>query len=726
MIAFYPVFVHIGILKSLLLIVYGLNFRFCLRLPLCIATVLILFAASASAQTLLQDKAILFPEGAHTCSETKKAFSSDYISIIAGTTAEKLPARVKYYHLDFDIYPDQQLLSGTSELVIESFGDIDYVEVELAEAMEIHEILFYNDLQAPLPVTFTRANSNQRYIIRVMLPQTQNAGEVFSLQFRYSGTPVSSGLGSFVFTQRDGKPHFWTLSQPFGAREWFPNINSPAVKADSATVVARIPDGLKLGSNGLLVSNDLIENGRREWHWHTRYPIAHYLISIAAADYVSFTDYFHYSENDSMPVINYVFKGEDTPILREQAFVTIELLQLFSALFGPYPFKEEKYGHKMFSRGGGMEHQTMSSMRNFSRALVAHELAHQWFGNSVTCAGWEDIWLNESFATYAEGLVIEHLDGEEAFRNWRLGLLSRITEEPEGRVYVPSEQIDTLPSARALNRIFRFRTTYLKGAMVLHQLRVLLGDDKFFDIVRRWVQEDFRFSSAYTSDFIAIVEEETGISWTTFFNAWIFDTSFPVYDLNYSWLPVAGSNATEHQKYIYRLQASVNASAGNRTDFAIPVEIRIPAADYGPDSADTTITVIPDTKLLNIELELPFKPGAPELNPNLNWIVRAGSVSSGLRDDAPDAGISARMLSPYPNPFNDRLIVPVSVLQNRTQLTIDVFDITGRKVAELANEMRSTGEFIISWDAGTLSSGVYMIRMQAGRDISVKMVTLVK
>jgi len=112
-----------------------------------------------------------------------------------------------------------------------------------------------------------------------------------------------------------------------------------------------------------------------------------------------------------------------------------------------------------------MEHTTISFMGNFSRGLIAHELAHQWFGNKVTCGSWQDIWLNESFATYATGLTVEHLDGASGFKSWRINANNRATTPTNGSVYVPAQ--DTL----SVGRVFNGNLSYYKGSMVLHMLR---------------------------------------------------------------------------------------------------------------------------------------------------------------------------------------------------------------------------------------------------------------
>src|SRR5690606_17633816 len=144
---------------------------------------------------------------------------------------------------------------------------------------------------------------------------------------------------------------------------------------------------------------------------------------------------------NTFPIINY-FYPENFNTASTQVAVTFPIMDLFEEKFGTYPYANENYGHAQFGGGGGMEHTTVSFMGGFSRNLIAHELAHQWFGNKVTCGSWQDIWINEGFATYLAGLVIEHLDGEDNFVSWKNGLIDNITSQNGGSAYIPAS--DTL------------------------------------------------------------------------------------------------------------------------------------------------------------------------------------------------------------------------------------------------------------------------------------------
>lgn len=627
--------------------------------------------------------------------------------------------RVGYYGLNLDIDPDEERISGHADLLLHFPQGKARITLELNRSLHISGI---TDAATGAELPFTRSAGPVDFLVEIELATLPDTETQRLIRIAYEGRPGSTGFGSFVFTRRGGAPHFWSLSQPFGARDWFPNLNTPAVKADSSDVIARIPDGLTLASNGLLVRETPLPNGQTEWHWRSRYPIAHYLISVAAAPYVSFTDYFRHSPQDSLPVVNFVYPDADTPLLREQARLTLPMLALFTELFGPYPFLSEKYGHAMFGRRGGMEHQTMSSMHNFSRALVAHELAHQWFGNAVSCARWEDIWLNESFATYAEGLVIEAFDGPAAFREWRRGVTGQITAEPAGRVFVPSERIDPSAPDASVARIFRYRTSYLKGAMVLHQLRILLGDDSFFGLLRSWVQGDFLHGSATTEDFIAHAESFSGELLRGFFDTWIYGLAHAELELRYAVRPVSEHSG---QGYLLRLQAATRASAEGPADWSVPLQLRIPEAG---GARDTTLSLpLPSPgEPLEAEFRLPFPPAVPEPDPESHLLLGRADVFPGsFADIGRELPGGLRLLPPYPNPFNARVLIPFT-LSEPAEIRAEIYDLNGRRVTVLFEGLMLTGEHLLPWQAGSAASGVYFVVMRTTGRTEVRAVTLLK
>lgn len=679
-----------------------------------------LSSASANGQELHHDS------GAAACHQAKAGHidgAARWPASLLSPDAAALNFRVGYYKLDLEVFPAQQRISGSAELLIHFGEDTDAITLELNPSLEISGAA---DALSGQEIELQRIPGPPNYFVELRFEDTQPAGSQRLVEIGYAGEPGSGGFGSFVFSRRDGQPHFWTLSQPYGARDWFPNLNTPAVKADSSEVIIRAPGNLEVASNGRLQGVQALPEGRRQWHWRSRYPIAHYLISVTAADYNIYETTFEYGPGESgqMPVHHYMYAGSDSPALREQADATLPMLELFTELFGPYPFLEEQYGHAMFGRGGGMEHQTMSSMSNFSSALIAHELAHQWFGNAITCAGWEDIWLNEGFATYAEGLVVEAFEGEEAFRSWRRGMMNRVTRAPDEdvSVIVPSSAIDPSEPEQSIARIFRYNSSYAKAGLVLHQLRYKLGDEVFFDLLRAWMHSDFRYESATTDDFITFAEQQTSRDLRAFAEAWLYGAGFPEYSLRYAWRAVAGNTSA----YRYRFEIDQeNATTGqSRQDFSLPLELRIPLNNA---TGDTLITLQNPQFPLEMELLLSAEPaGAPEIDPGDQRIKgKVDALASRFEDLNAGLPQTTRLMAPYPNPFNPEAIIPFYVAMPGL-VELRIYDVSGREVARLLDGTRNLGEHQIRWDASGQASGVYVVELRSEAGVQTRLISLIK
>ncbi len=383
----------------------------------------------------------------------------------------------------------------------------------------------------------------------VTLNAPVNTGETFDLTIWYQGRPTTGGLMGFSFSDYNGSPVISTLSEPYMAQSWWPCKDTPSDKADSVDVRVTVNSNLYAASNGILRDSVDNGNGTTTYWWHESYPITTYLVSLAIADYARFDRWYHpgTGEVDSMPVRFYSYP-ELLATARSSWPVTVDQIAFFSELWGEYPFLNEKYGMAHFNWGGAMEHQTVTSTMHgdfgFDQYLIAHELAHQWWGNLITCRNWHHIWLNEGFASYSEALWAEHRYGVSSYHAY----MSSMAYYYDGTIYCQ----DTTD----VWEIFSSRV-YDKGAWVLHMLRGIVGDSSFFDILRTYYSHpDHQHQDAVTEDFQAICEHVSGMDLTAFFQDWIYGEFYPRYRMSWTVVPHDYDNFYDVHVHIRQTQSS--------------------------------------------------------------------------------------------------------------------------------------------------------------------------
>lgn len=603
---------------------------------------------------------------------------------------------VEFYDFSFDIRYESRHVSAVVRVRFRLQDPAASVSFQLTDSLEVGSVAFAGN--GPLP--FSRPGDNTVEL----LPEGGFGAGAHEVVFAYEGTPPNSGMGSFVFDESRGFPTVWTLSEPFGASDWFPTNNLPGDKIDSVRTSVTVPKPLVVASNGLLQATEDLGSDRT-YVWETKYPIAPYLISLAIAPYEEFTLWHHTTDGDSIPIVNYVYPRQNLQDLKTQAQQTLGLMSLYSELYGPYPFAEEKYGHAQFGRGGGMEHQTISSMFNLNYFLVAHELAHQWLGDAVTGRTWQDLWIQEGFASLSEGMALEHHLSEDDFRSWLSVRRGLVTAQPDGSVYIPQEAIDSGDVAR----MFSTRLTYQKAAWVLHMLRRRLGDEAFFGAVRNYISGERQYGAADTEDFRRTMEQAYGASLQRFFDDWVYGEGFPV--LRVETRPVPGQTTVQ-------VVVEQTGSANPTEVFEFPLEVVFRRA-----VGDTLVT-LPVSERLH---EFYVDPGpswyAADIDPNVNLLF-SGSISTALGEtDAPELPFAFE--APYPNPFNPLVTVPVQ-LQEAGYLTVEVIDAKGAKVAEMYRGHSAAGRLMLRWDAHVHAAGVYFVRATMGARQIVVPVTLLK
>lgn len=595
---------------------------------------------------------------------------------------------VTYDSLALTIDPARSYLNGVVTIGgVFRLDSCSQLTLDLMNTMTIDSIFVGN-----VRVSFVQAPSS----FTVTLDRTYHAGEYLAARITYEGSPIATGFGSVVFTHHDGVPWFYTLSEPYGARDWWPCKNDQTDKADSADIYVTCDSIYRVGSQGTLVSVTPESGGRTTTHWRERYPIASYLISVTLSNFSQFTNWYRYSQTDSMMVLNYIIP-EDLAAAMASLSRVPEMLSIYSALFGQYPFIKEKYGHAEFG-SGGMEHQTMTSLGTFNENVVAHELAHQWFGDMITCRTWSDLWLNEGFAQYSTALYLEKKYGKSSYRSYvQTQMVTALSAG--GRIGAP----DTSTPAT----LFNSPLIYSKGATVLHMLRHVVGDTMFFRGMKAYASDpQLRYATAATSDLERDFESVYGRSLAYFFNEWIYGNGYPEYLYSWQW----SSSGTSH---VVELTITQNGVAATPSFFTMPIDVKLSYPGY-----DTTVSVFDNASSQTFFIPSPTQPTTVSLDPD-DWILKRSYPSSEIPPNV------ATLAQNYPNPFNSGTRIEYS-LPGIENVSLEVFDLLGRRLARLVSERQPAGTYEVTWSPAGLASGVYVYRLTAGDTRIQKKMTFVR
>ncbi|MEK6407246.1 MAG: M1 family metallopeptidase [Acidobacteriota bacterium] len=446
-------------------------------------------------------------------------------SSLVASSVESQSIDVKHYRLQIQLAPNgfgtAGVVTGAVTITGETTGTVSAINVDAQPNLSIDSVKLDGN-----PNDFRRKDSR----VIISFPAPVSAGRPFTVVIQYHGpgTGSSSIGGGLLFTRHGPNfvPVIATHSEPFGAPLWWPCIDNPADKA-TAELEVTVPQGNQAASNGVLDRTQPNADGTVTYFWREDSPLTTYLVSVAATNYERFEDSYTALDGvTTMPLVYYVYP-EHLELARAKFAVTRSAMQIYADLFGEYPFLGEKYGMAEFPFGGAMEHQTITSISSSlvgsvtssHQSTIVHELAHQWWGDLVTMKTWDDIWLNEGFATYCEVLFFERFAGLAPGE-----LLSKSYDDG-----VVDGALGGTVTAENLDRPFDDQgAIYRKGGWVLHMLRHVLGDQKFFDALKQY-RERFAFSNASTLDFQRVCEEYYGASLDWFFQQWIYAPGRPVY-----------------------------------------------------------------------------------------------------------------------------------------------------------------------------------------------------
>jgi hypothetical protein len=598
---------------------------------------------------------------------------------------------VLHYDLSLEIDPHNQWITGSNIITVRAVADdVSTFHVRLDAVLEITDVQVNGE-----PAPWQRL---EHPTVEITLDQSYAAGEEFTVLVNYMGSPVGDdcadfGCRGFRFQPSTPRPvaTVSTYSQPWLAYHWWPAKDDNQDKT-TARFNITVPDPLVVASNGVLTETTVVGPGRTQYVWETNYPTVDSLYCVNATDYNTFVEYWEH-EGGSMPVEFYLFPEDDTPTNREVLRSNLVMLDVFSALFGPYPFVDEKYGVAQFSFGGGIEHQTLTCFQVFSpepsstEVVLAHELAHQWWGGLVSAATWHDMWLQEGFATYAEALWSANKPGAppDALK-WAMWVLHPI--DMHGTVYLPD--ISEWSDVYAL-------PVYNKGAWVLHMLRYIVGDETFFEVLGTY-RTRHAYSHASTADLIAAAEDVSGLELTWFFDQWLFEEGFPRYDCMSRQELIGGQHYLE--LYLHQDQPV------EYPVFAVPVEV-------GEASGLARYVVWNDARTEHLLIPVDAPLDYPVLDPDW-WLLHLGG---GCGEEFVEGPPKVIAVDPPPNSTSPPGTVNAVTIGFHKEIVAEAahFALTdglGHFVA-LAYSYDAGARTVILTPAAPLATGDYMLVISA-------------
>ncbi|RNA62764.1 T9SS C-terminal target domain-containing protein [Chryseobacterium nematophagum] len=426
---------------------------------------------------------------------------------------------LQYQRMDVNLDPADYNISGKVTSHFKPNQSMGSIYFDLANPLTVSQVQYHG-----MDLVFEQLPTKE---LKIDFPTNLPANVTDSLTIHYSGQPPANN-GAFSTGSQNGVLTLATLNEPYGAQDWFPTKQSMNDKIDRFDFKITTPPQYSVAANGKFMSETILPSGQKLTFWRTMYPTPAYLIALSITNFVKLNDTIG---NPPFPFVNYLYPSTaNDPGLMANINWTKQVMETFESYFGLYPFRDEKYGHMEFHYNGTcMEHQTMSSMSSWGKRVIAHELAHQWFGDKVTCGAWNDIWLNEGFATFGEHLSNEKLlMTNSEFMNYLASEKNYITSNPGGSTYVSDADLGNVGT------IFSGRLTYSKGGYVVRMIKWILGDTTFYQAIKDYhARPNLAYNYAKTADLNNSLLQSTGKDFTEFFNDWIYGQGYPTYDIKW-------------------------------------------------------------------------------------------------------------------------------------------------------------------------------------------------
>jgi len=573
-----------------------------------------------------------------------------------------------YYTVEIEVLPSQQELDCTAGILFTpTVPDLDQITLDLRQ-LEVGSVW---DAGGPLAWT------HDGETLGITLSSPLDPGDTAEVFVSYSGTPWNEGAG--------GWGGFWFSTyvfyhmgvgiyseQPSLGRVIFPCHDHPSDKA-GVDLIVTVPDTLYAVANGDLQRIDDGSDGTLTFHWSQPQPMSTYLAALSVSDYVDLQD----STHAWIHYYVYPWEIEDA----QGSFANVDLMMdRFESIYGDYPWAS-KFSYVETPKGD-MEHVTevfhIAAAVNGSTVydwLLAHEMSHQWWGDCVTETEWSDVWLSEGFATYSEALWAEHY-GWSSYDEYMVDDIMI--------PYLASGELFPLTGPSTPAELWSY-TTYQKGASVLHMLRHVLGDDAYFEGLSAYF-EQFAWSNCCTDDFQEAMETASGEPLDWFFDTWVHDWGYPVYDLDCSWSETVDGWTVE----IDLAQVQTTGPV-----FTMPLEFEIRGG-----AEDTTVVMWNDQAVQTASFGVSFEPDVVLFDPG-HFVLSPHLTGIGGRPSPPPGGAGTLHLAP--NPATSSTVLHWEGMSG-SDLTVRLYDLTGRMLAE---ESLDGGSRVL--DLAGIPAGSYLV-----------------
>ena len=434
-----------------------------------------------------------------------------------------------HYYLRVRVDPDKQFISGMNAIRFRMLEDGNCIQLDLVPTFSIDGISLEGSHGAQIPLTYQRAGGRTIYID---FPRTLRKGQIYTVDFHYSGHPVEMGrFGGFVFRKDPmGRPLVNTACEEEGASVWWPNKDQWRDEVESMDMSVEAPRNLVEVSGGRFQGKTDLHDGFTRWDWKVQYPINNYDVSLNIGTYTHFSDTY-----EGLNLDYYVFP-EDLEKAKRQFVQVKDMLKAYQHFFGDYPFPKD--GYKLVEAlYSGVENQTAITYGNhFENGymgrpktgigtwfdfIIVHESAHEWFGNSITARDRSDMWIHEGWANYCESLFVEFMWGKA-----------------DGLIYLNTGKDGVKNAAPVIAEEGTYATPppdqYKKGALFLNTVRSVINDDAvWFKLLHDYYQH-FKYQTIMTTDMVSFFNSQTGLNLTPMFNQYLRRTSIPTLELQFN------------------------------------------------------------------------------------------------------------------------------------------------------------------------------------------------